>query len=107
MKWLRRLSAAVLFSLAAASSPLHEAAAKEKWPDRPVRIIVPFAAGGSTDVVARAFAAELSAEFGQQFFVENRAGAGAASSPSTLLGPRFRGDANFWVFLFSPGVCLW
>jgi tripartite-type tricarboxylate transporter receptor subunit TctC len=49
-----------------------------KWPDRPVRTIVPFAPGGATDVVARMFAPRLSEEFGQQFVVDNRAGAGGA-----------------------------
>lgn len=45
------------------------------WPDRPVRIIVPFAAGGGTDLVARPWAEKLSEAFGQQFVVENRGGA--------------------------------
>ncbi len=47
-----------------------------QWPERPVRMIVPLAPGGGTDIVARLFAARLSAEFGQQFIVDNRSGAG-------------------------------
>ena len=47
-----------------------------KWPSKPVRVIVPFPAGGSTDIVARILAARLSEEFGQQFVVDNRGGAG-------------------------------
>src|SRR5216684_8900027 len=46
------------------------------YPDRPVKIIVPFAAAGPTDVVARLIALKLSEKFGQQFYIENMAGAG-------------------------------
>lgn len=45
------------------------------WPDKPVRLIVPFAAGGGTDLVARPWADKLTQAFGQQFVVENRGGA--------------------------------
>jgi tripartite-type tricarboxylate transporter receptor subunit TctC len=48
----------------------------ETWPARPVRIIVPYAAGGSTDVVARVTAERLSRSWGQQVMIENRPGAG-------------------------------
>ena len=49
-----------------------------KWPDRPVRVVVPFAPGGATDVVARIMAPRLAEEFGQQFVIDNRAGAGGS-----------------------------
>ena len=47
----------------------------QKWPERPVHLIVPYAAGGGTDTVARVLAQKLSGIFGQQFVVENRTGA--------------------------------
>ncbi|UPY35890.1 tripartite tricarboxylate transporter substrate binding protein [Sediminicoccus sp. KRV36] len=52
------------------------ALAQSPWPNRPIRIIVPFAAGGSPDVIARRLAAHFTQSFGQPAVVENRTGAG-------------------------------
>jgi tripartite-type tricarboxylate transporter receptor subunit TctC len=49
--------------------------AQAAWPDRPVKMIVPFAAGGATDLVARPWAEAFGKAFGQQFVIENRGGA--------------------------------
>lgn len=66
---------AVTVVTAAAWSVL-PATAQERWPVKPVRLVVPFAAGGSTDVVARMIGQKLSVLWGQPVIVENRAGAG-------------------------------
>src|SRR5262245_27217711 len=63
-------------ALAASLPALSGAAFAQAWPSRPVTMIVPFPAGGPADVLARVVAGELSAKLGQQFVIENRAGAG-------------------------------
>jgi tripartite-type tricarboxylate transporter receptor subunit TctC len=62
-------------ALAAAGAPAF--AQPAAWPARPVRLVVPFAPGGFTDVTARILGQKLSQAFGQQFFIENRPGAGS------------------------------
>src|SRR5882724_4529925 len=69
----RLISLVLLLGTLTASTSL---ASAQPWPDRPVKIIVPFGAGGSGDTLARVVADHLSATFKQQFVVENRTGAG-------------------------------
>jgi hypothetical protein len=70
------------------------------YPSKPVRIIVPVAAGGPTDIVARALADSLSAMWHQQVFIENKPGAG------NNLGCEYvaRSDPDGYTVLFDPGA---
>ena len=67
---MRRVFAAAFCALAAFS-----AAAQDAYPSRPVKILVPYAPGGATDIIARIVGAELSKSLGQSFVVENKTGA--------------------------------
>ena len=72
---LQRREFLSLAGCALASGATSQTSAQASWPDKPVKVIVPFAAGGGTDVVARPWCDRLSQTFGQQFVVENRGGA--------------------------------
>jgi tripartite-type tricarboxylate transporter receptor subunit TctC len=76
------------FLLASALLTLAAAVHAQAWPSKPVRIIVPYAPGGSVDVVTRKMAAKLQEQTGQTFFVENKAGAtGTIGIAQTLQSP--------------------
>ncbi|WP_425106684.1 Bug family tripartite tricarboxylate transporter substrate binding protein [Ancylobacter sp.] len=71
----RTLFAAAIATLAAALAPAGPVAAQD-FPTRPVTLVIPFAAGGSTDLVGRLIAERMAAELGQPVVVENKGGAG-------------------------------
>jgi tripartite-type tricarboxylate transporter receptor subunit TctC len=93
-----RLAAAALASSTVASVSLAEPA----YPERPVRVIVPFPAGGGTDILARLLAQKLGDRLGQQFYVENIAGAGGSNG--TMQAARAQPDGHTVLFAFSSFV---
>lgn len=78
----------VLASMAAAGAFAATGARGEdsRWPDHPVRIIVPYPAGGSTDVLCRILADRMKEIFGQPFVIENRPGAGGNIGIAAVTG---------------------
>jgi tripartite-type tricarboxylate transporter receptor subunit TctC len=69
--------------------------AQQDWPSRPVRVVVPFGAGGSADRLGRIAADHLSKTFKQQFYIENRVGAGGAVASKDIA----RADADGYTLM--------
>jgi tripartite-type tricarboxylate transporter receptor subunit TctC len=89
-----RILAALALALVSAA-----ALAQDGWPSRPVRVVIPFAPGGGTDVVGRILAAKLTERLGQGFFVENRpAGSGIIGADFVAKAPA---DGYTLLFAFS------
>jgi tripartite-type tricarboxylate transporter receptor subunit TctC len=86
-------AALALIACAAQAGAAHAA-----YPDRVVRIIVPVAAGGGVDVMARLLAQRLSERWGHQFVVENRAGAGGIIGTKSVIGSA----ADGYTLLYTP-----
>lgn len=78
----RQVSTGALF--AALSAALPSSARAQIYPDRPVRVIVPFAAGSASDVVGRIVLEKMSAALGQAFVFENQPGAGGNTGTNTI-----------------------
>lgn len=60
------------------------ASAQDNWPTRPIRMVIPFAAGGATDVVGRVIADQMGQQLGQRIVVENRSGAGVVTGADVV-----------------------
>lgn len=92
MPMLRMLLAISIVAAAAAIEP----AAAQDWPQKPVRIIVPFPPGGNADGQARIVAQRFNETFGQQFVVENRVGAGGVLAVEAVVRAPADGYTLLW-----------
>lgn len=86
---------------AALSLPfISRASAQGQWPNKVVKVVVPFAPGGTTDILGRLMAQKLSEEYGQQFIVENKSGAGGNIGADLVA----KSDPDGYTFLIgTPG----
>jgi len=85
------VSSAIIASTAvmiASASFTGAAVAQDKYPSRPVRIILPFGAGGVADITTRLLADKLQAKFGQRFIVDNQPGAGGINAARAVLSAK-------------------
>lgn len=99
--WPRRTA---LAALAGSSVPSALAQGQEPWPSGPIRVVVPFAPGGSTDAVARLAAPGLQQTLGVPIVVENRSG--AAGSLGTDAVAKARPDGQTWLLTFDSHAVL-
>jgi tripartite-type tricarboxylate transporter receptor subunit TctC len=88
-----RSACAVLLAAALA----HGALAQQSWPQRPVKVLVPFAAGGNIDLMGRLASARLSEAFAQQFVVENRVGGNGVIATEAVTRARPDGHTLLWA----------
>jgi tripartite-type tricarboxylate transporter receptor subunit TctC len=86
----------------AAGFSTRASAQAQSWPDKPVKLILPYAPGGATDLVGRPWAEKLTQAFGQQFVIENRGGAGG------MIGTEAAAKAapDGYTFLLTPNATL-
>jgi tripartite-type tricarboxylate transporter receptor subunit TctC len=95
------LAAALFLGAAAANA---QDSSGSGWPQHPVKVVVPFPAGGNTDVQARIISGRLTAEYGQQFLVENRVGAAGAIAAEYVA--RAPADGYTLFFSSSPQISV-
>ncbi|MBK5958984.1 hypothetical protein CCR97_12305 [Rhodoplanes elegans] len=95
-----RMSRRQALTAALCALALPTVATAQSWPSRPVTLVVPFPAGGNTDVLGRSVAAALSDRLGKQFIVDNRGGAGGNIGATAVA----KGVPDGYTLLFStPG----
>ncbi len=94
---LHKLFAASIILAACTAFGANAQGQAQPWPSRTVRIIVPYAAGGNSDVMARVVAQRLTEHFGQTFIVENRVGANGALAAETVARSLADGYTLLWA----------
>src|SRR6266851_9793023 len=92
-----------VFALSALAASHHEARAEASYPNKSVRIVLPFAAGGVADTTARIVAEKLGDKLGQRFYVENQAGAGGIAAARTVIASAPDG---YTLALLSNGTAV-
>jgi tripartite-type tricarboxylate transporter receptor subunit TctC len=80
----RRLFALLGLSLTLACSAFNPVQAQDAYPNKPIKVVVPFPAGGATDILTRAITEKLALRIGQSVIIENRPGAGANIGAATV-----------------------
>jgi len=93
---LRALAAMMLAAVSVA------AAQAQSWPDKTVKLILPYAPGGATDLIGRPWADKLSQAFGQQFVIENRGGAGGMIGTEAAA----KSAPDGYTFLLNPAATV-
>ena len=104
---LRAIAAATLACSSLVQAQAPSARSGQAWPSKPVKIVVPYAPGGSVDVVTRKMAAKLQEQTGQTFFVENKAGATGTIGLSAVVQAPADGytlAANDTTFALLPHI---
>jgi tripartite-type tricarboxylate transporter receptor subunit TctC len=86
----------------AAGFSTQAASQAQSWPEKPVKLILPYAPGGATDLIGRPWADKLTQAFGQQFIIENRGGAGG------MIGTEAASKAtpDGYTFLLTPNATI-
>ena len=97
-----RINRRDLLKLMALAAPVSGRVFAQSFPSRPVRMVVPFAAGGPADITGRIVAQHLSELLGQQFYIDNRAGAGGVVGAETVV----RAAPDGHTLLFSSNTAF-
>src|SRR5262249_17771341 len=96
-------AAAILISLLIGAASIVPASAQAPYPNRPIRIVVPFGPGGFADITVRLLGQKLTERTGAQVIIENRPGAGGIVAANAVISADPDG---YTLFVFSSGIAL-